>query len=258
MIGVFDSGVGGLYALRELRRLLPDADLCYFADEANLPYGTRPPEELLRLSSRAIRFLQVQGARAIVIACGTVSSTVCTRLSQDCPLPIYDAAQPLSAEVCALCRDLSRPRVLLLATAGSVKAGRIERSIREELRSATVTALPCPDFVPLAESLSEKSEEEIVTVVEKALFPVRGADFDALALGCTHFSALSPHLVRATGIARVADGALSCARAAAKGIPQDKCGRSGRTILYTSGDPLAFSHAASRILGMQCPVFHVD
>lgn len=258
MIGVFDSGVGGLYALRELRRLCPHADLCYFADEAHLPYGTRSSEELLRFSSRAIRFLREKGARAIVVACGTVSSTVYARLSRDCPLPIYDAAAPLAAGVCELCRDVPHPRVLLLATEGSVKAGAIAGGIRENLPTASVRALPCPDFVPLAEALSEKSEGEVAAALKLALSPVLALPFDVLALGCTHFSALAPMISTATGIRRIADGATLCARAAAKGIPQDKCGKSGRTTLYTSGDPLAFARAAARILGGEPSVFHVD
>ncbi len=258
MIGVFDSGVGGLYALRELRRRLPRADLCYFADEAHLPYGGRSCEELLRLSCRATRFLRGMGACAILIACGTVSSTVYTRLSRDCPLPIYDAATPLAAGVYELCRGTKDPRVLLLATEGSVKAGKMAGGIREHLPHATVRALPCPDFVPLAEHLCEGSEGEIVAAVKRALAPVSGETFDALALGCTHFSALAPHLARVTDIHRIADSAVLCARAAAVGLSRERCGGGGSTRLYTSGDPLAFSFAAARILGGEPSVFHVD
>lgn len=257
MIGVFDSGVGGLYTLRALRRLLPCADLCYFADEENLPYGPRTDAELLRLCARAMRFLREAGAHALVAACGTVSSTVLPRLARDCPLPLFGAVAPLVSGVCTLCHGIPHPRVLLLATEGSVRAGKIERGICEGLPAATVTPLACPDFVSLAECLAQLRADEVREGVRATLAPVLSEGFDAIALGCTHFSALSPHFPAVTGIRRIADGAVLCARAAAESISREKQGTTGKMLLYTSGDGGTFARAAARILGGEIPVFEV-
>lgn len=258
MIGLFDSGVGGLFVLRELRRLLPDADLCYYADEAHLPYGGREPAELLRLSSRAVTLLRAAGAEVIVAACGTVSSTVLTRLSSDCPLPVFGAALPLADAAIAHCAQIPHPQILLLATAATVRAGKIEGRIRAARADATVTALAMPELVPLAEGLSVTTEKETAAALDACLSRVPRRAYDALLLGCTHFSALAPMLAPQFPTAALLDGATLAARAAAKAIPAKKRGGSGRIRLFTSGNALAFSRSSRRILGEEHPVFGVE
>ncbi len=258
MIGVFDSGVGGLYTLRELRRLLPDADLAYFADEAHLPYGGRGADDLLRVSSCAIRVLRAAGADAIVAACGTVSSTVLSRLAVASALPLFGAAMPLAQGVTAFCRYRDAPRVLLLATEGTVRARAIETLVLAECPHATVRAMATPAFVPLAERLCRENEVATARAVAAILSPLSGEHFDLAALGCTHFSALAPMITRALGGVPTLDGAALAARAAARSIPQKKQGADGRTLLFTSGDPRAFARAAARILKETFPVLGVD
>lgn len=254
MIGVFDSGVGGLYTLRELRRLCPRADLVYFADEENLPYGGRSVDVLLRLSSRAIGLLREAGADAIVAACGTVSSTVLDRLAVDCPLPLFGAALPTARAVSRAAGALAHPRVLLLATEGSVRAGKIEGLIRAECPHAEVCALATPEFVGLAERFCPENESETARAVRAGLAAPARTRFDLVALGCTHFSALSPMIARALGGIPTVDGATAAAQAAAAAISKEKQGENGRTRLYTSGDGEAFARAAARILGVTTPV----
>ena len=258
MIGVFDSGVGGLYTLRALRRLCPQADFVYYADEAHLPYGARSVQDLLRLSSRAVRFLVAQGAGAIVIACGTVSSTVYARLGADCPVPLFEAASPLALAAADALRDIRAPRILLLATAASVKAGKIASLIKSALPHARITSHPCPAFVPLSERLTDDNRTATAAAVEKLLAPFSGRRFDAVLLGCTHFSALAPFIASWAKGARILDGAALCAAHAARAIPAKKWGAGGRVALYTSGDPLTFGRAAARILGDGCPVLGVE
>lgn len=260
MIGVFDSGVGGLYALRELRRLCPTADLCYFADEANLPYGTRTPSELLRLSARAVRLLLSLGARAILCACGTVSSTVLSRLSRDCPVPLFGAALPLAEGVATLLgeKEDKMARVALLATERTVTAGVMESLIHLHVPRAAVTALPCPAFVFLAERLSEENRAETEAAVCRLLAPLAEQEIRVAALGCTHFSALAPMIERALGGAKIADGAVLSARALQKAMPL-KTGDGGGSIrLFTSGNPSAFARAAAQVLGRDFSVFHAQ
>ena len=130
MIGIFDSGVGGLYALHEARRHMPQADFIYFADEANLPYGDKDPQAILRLSRLAVRRLRDAGATAILAACGTVGSVALADLQKEFPsLPISGILDPLAGAT-ALAHRLRGGGILLLGTRATVKAGVLEAKIR--------------------------------------------------------------------------------------------------------------------------------
>ena len=249
MIGLFDSGLGGLFALCATRRLFPSADLLYFADTAHLPYGTRTREELFRLTENAAALLSGRGARAILAACGTVSSTVLPQLLPHPALPLLGIAEPLAE---ALPPD-TEGEVLLLATEASVHAGIMERALAHRAPRATVRALPCPSFVTVVESGlplldPQKTENEVARVVRDAISP----NVRVVVLGCTHFSALRAPISRLFPRAQVLDGAVlgaySFARTVAARCPAVLCGR-GRLTLLTSGDPDRFSRAAARILG---------
>jgi glutamate racemase len=198
--------------------------------------------------------LRAAGAGAIVAACGTGSSTVLDRLSVDCPLPLFGAAMPLARGVAQACDGRSCPRVLLLATEGSVRAKGLERLILSACPRARVRALAAPDFVPLAERLTPENEGATEAAIARILSPLAKEAFDLVALGCTHFSALAGMISRALGDLPICDGATLCAREAAGAMAQKKRGTQGRTQLYTSGDPSVFARAAARILGQVLPV----
>ena len=147
MIGIFDSGVGGLYALREARRRMPQADFVYFADEANLPYGDKDEKTILRLSRGAVERLRDAGATAILAACGTVGSVALPALQKAFPdLPISGILDPLARAV----KEAHRLRgggILLLGTRATVRAGGLEQKIRAFTTHAPLFALPCPGYV---------------------------------------------------------------------------------------------------------------
>ncbi len=246
MIGLFDSGVGGLFALRQLRACLPQADLCYFGDTANLPYGEKDPHTLLTLSHRAIAFLRAQGAGAILCACGTVSATVLPLLQQQTETPLFGILSPLCAAV-ADAQQASGGRIALLATRATVKQGQMAACLSHACGGATVLPLPCQPFVQLAEQ-GEMGYE----TVRATLSPLLPLAPRVVALGCTHFSALRDAISKALPGAAIIDGAEEAARAATHALPSAAVMGRGQTRLYTSGDPAAFAAAAERILG--CPV----
>ena len=243
MIGLFDSGAGGLCVLRALRACLPQADYIYFGDTRNLPYGGRESWELLALSRRAIALLRGQGAGAILAACGTVSSTVLGALQQETALPLMGVIEPLAA---AVCREVGgRPgcRVALLATKRTVEAGLLSGLIREGC-GAAVLSLPCPALVAMAESGRPDACE-----IDRLLQPVRAFGAAVVALGCTHFSRLAGEIGAALPGVTIIDGAREAALATAAALPPALRAGRGQCRLYTSGDVAEFEKQARAILG---------
>lgn len=246
MIGVFDSGVGGLCALRELRARLPEADLLYFGDTRNLPYGGREPWEILALGRRAMHLLSSRGAGAILSACGTVSSVALPALRRETALPLYGILEPLVAATRRAC-----PRggtVVLLATEATMKAGRLSAMLAE-VPGATVIPLACPSFVEMAEAGVWDT-----AAIAEILSPLAGLCPQAVVLGCTHFSRLAAEIAHLFPGAAIIDGAREAARATAAALPPGETRGGGRCEIFTSGNPAAFARAAAAILGQAVPV----
>lgn len=239
MIGIFDSGVGGLFALRELRACLPMADLLYLGDTRNLPYGEREPWELLALSRRAVARLAARGARAVLSACGTVSSVVLPVLRRECPFALYGILQPTVEAT----KRAPRGEVLLLATQASVQAGVLAAMI-EESCSTLVTSLACPEFVTMAEAGVWQAER-----AASVLAPARHLRPAAVVLGCTHFSRFAAEIAALFPHAAIIDGAREAARAMAAALPPELCRGQGLCTVLTSGEDDALFAASEVIYG---------
>ena len=119
-VGVFDSGVGGLSAVRELRKLLPSENIIYFGDTSRVPYGGRSPEILLKYARQDVHFLRSFDIKAILVACGTVSTTCLPILRRENDLPILGVVKPACRRAVQVTKTR---RVGLIATAASVRSG---------------------------------------------------------------------------------------------------------------------------------------
>ena len=187
-IGVFDSGLGGLTAVRALRQLLPHEDLIYFGDTARVPYGGRSRETLLRYARQDIRFLRTHDLKAVLIACGTVSTTSLTTLQSENDLPVVGVVKPTCSRAVSVTRN---KRVGLIATLASVRSGAYEAQITELDSAVQVISRPCPLFVPLVENgRIQPGDVVIETVAREYLEPLQEAGVDTLILGCTHYPLL--------------------------------------------------------------------
>lgn len=188
-IGVFDSGLGGLSAVRQLKALLPGEDIVYFGDTARVPYGTRSPETIARYARQDCRFLLDRGVKCIIAACGTVSSVAAAALL-DMPVPAIGVVAP--AADAALCATRSK-RVGLLGTTNTVKSGAFHRYLTAKDPAVQVFAQACPLFVSLVESgWIERDNEATVAVARRYLRPLMEQQVDTVILGCTHFPLLAP------------------------------------------------------------------
>ncbi|QNL44829.1 glutamate racemase [Oscillibacter hominis] len=188
-IGVFDSGLGGLSAVRSLRRILPGEQLIYFGDTSRVPYGGRSRETILKYARQDVRFLRSFDLKAILIACGTVSTTSLEMLREENDLPMVGVVEPTCRRAVEVTR---RGRVGLIATHASVRSGVYETTIGALDKKVEVVARACPLFVPLVENGRFRPGDVVIdTVAREYLEPMRESGIDTLILGCTHYPLLS-------------------------------------------------------------------
>ena len=188
-IGVFDSGLGGLTAVSELRRVLPGESVIYFGDTARIPYGTRSPDTIRKYALQDIRFLSGFDIKAIIAACGTVSTTVLDDIAGESALPLMGVVEPAARRAAALTK---KRRIGLIGTQASVRSGTYERYIKKSMPDAEVVAAACPLFVPIVENGHFSIGDPLAELLaEEYLTPLRNAEVDVLILGCTHYGLLS-------------------------------------------------------------------
>ena len=223
MIGVFDSGVGGLMALKELRRLAPMLDVCFLADRKNAPYGPKTIEELAEFSKRNIEKLLALGAEKVLIACCTASAAY-PRLSKEerrISLPIIDLGAKRAVEYS------KNGKIGVIATERSVKERAFSKAI-SKISDAEVFELPAQGFVSMIENGARDGNlrEAEILEIRKTLAPLRKTGIDTLILGCTHF----PHIeneIRSTLCVKTVNPALEGALEITKAA---NLSENGRTI----------------------------
>ncbi|MDE3112551.1 MAG: glutamate racemase [Chloroflexota bacterium] len=189
-IGVFDSGVGGLTVLRELRKQLPGESTVYLGDEARMPYGEREAAEVVLFTRQAIRWLARNAdPKLVVLACNTATAAALEVVREDSAVPIIGVVRPGAA---AALSATSRRAVGILATRLTVRSGAYYRALRDLDPLVDVLQQPCPKLVPLIEAGKARSDEARAAVREYvAPLLTEGAvvapGVDTLLLGCTHY-----------------------------------------------------------------------
>jgi len=250
-IGVFDSGLGGLTGLRELRRLLPGENLVYFGDTGRVPYGTRGKDTILRYARQDVAFLRAFDLKAIVIACNTVSANCLHELCQENDLPMFGTIAPAARAAAEATRN---GRVGLIGTAASVRSGAYERELRRLSPQTRVFAKACPLFVPLVENGRYRLGDRVVELVaEDYLAELKDKEVDTLVLGCTHYPLLSAVISSVMGpkVKLIDSGAAGAAEAAralrcAEALAERE---RGETQFFVSDSTEDFARLAGMFLG---------
>ena len=187
-IGVFDSGLGGLTAVRRLRQIMPSEHIIYFGDTSRVPYGNRSSDTILKYARQDLRFLRSFDLKAALIACGTVSSNCLTQLQRENDIPVIGVVEPTVRRAAELTRN---KRVGLIATRASVSSGAYQRQMAKLDPQVEMFSQPCPLFVPLVEEGRFRPGDVVIeTVAREYLRPLQDAGVDALVLGCTHYPLL--------------------------------------------------------------------
>lgn len=261
-IGVFDSGLGGLTAARQLRRLMPSENIIYFGDTARVPYGNRSRETLLRYARQDMRFLSQFDLKAVVIACGTISTNCLEALQGENGLPIIGVVEPAVRRAAELTRSR---KVGLVATRASVGSGAYERAFHGVDPALEVHALACPLFVPLVEEGRCRPGDVVIeTIAREYLTPLKEAGIDTLVLGCTHYPLLEEVIggVMGPDVALVDVGA-EAARACLELLTERDAlagDRVGSARYYTSDQAADFQRLSTLFLGEDAGglVEHID
>lgn len=187
-IGVFDSGLGGLTVLKELKKLLPNEDFVYFGDTGRVPYGTKSVETILKYAKEDQAFLQSKDVKMIIAACGTVSSLTLEN-KPELGIPYFEMITPA---VNMALNTTKKGKVGVIGTNATVKAEAHKNMLTKNNSELIVTAAACPLFVPLVENgVIDKDDEIVKSVITRHLKPIKDAGCDTLILGCTHYPILT-------------------------------------------------------------------
>ena len=251
VIGVFDSGVGGLTVLAALRRRLPNADLLYLGDTARVPYGTRSPGTVRRYAARCASALhQSHGIDALVVACNTATAHALESLTASASaagIPVIGVVEPGVEAAVAV----TRGSVAVIGTEGTIRAGSYQTAL--QARGYAVQAQACPLFVSLAE---EGWTDDPVTQLVATRY-LAHLDADTVILGCTHYPLLRRVIQRVLPAARLVDSADATAQATAARLGELE--GSGTTRFLVTDNLERFRTVGERFLGWApTPVELVD
>lgn len=195
MIGIFDSGIGGLTVVRSLMEHLPGYDIIYFGDTARTPYGSKSPETLIGYALENTEFLLNRGAKIIVMACNTTSSVAAESLVERFDIPIFEVITPAAEISIKTSRKL---RIGVIGTRATIKSGIYEKKIKAMKPEAKVYSAACPLLVPLVEEGWLKKPETAM-IIKKYLHPLKVRQIDTLILGCTHYPLLKDKIQKKIG-----------------------------------------------------------
>lgn len=249
-IGVLDSGVGGLSVLREIHQLLPGVPTLYFADQGNLPYGPRDPEDLRRLVTSISEYLISLSASVIVLACNSASAASLLAIRERYPHIPFVGMEPAVKPAVAQTETGVIAVLTTQATAGGVLYRRV---LERYTRNVRVITQVSPGLVTLVEAGTQATPEGLAVVrsyVEPAL--IEGAD--QIVLACTHFPFVAEQIAQVAGDrAQVVDPSAAIARQVARVLPPDFVPSAAEHRYFTSGPLEPFIDMTRRLMAQDIP-----
>jgi glutamate racemase len=257
-VGVFDSGVGGVSVLREIRRVLPAEDLIYLADSAYTPYGDRPPSVITERSITMVTLLERAGAKAVVVACNTATGVAVDALRARFTMPII-AIEPAVKPAAAHTRS---GVVGVLATTQTLASVRFSKLVENHASDVRVVTQPSPGLVERVES-GELTSAATRSMVEQYVRPLLQSGADTIVLGCTHYPFLSAVIQDVAGPdVAVIDPAVAVARELRRRLEAAALlaaeTRVGTERFWTTG-PVAHSQTViAQLWGKPVEVSHVS
>lgn len=251
-IGIFDSGIGGLTVMKEMRRELPQESIVYFGDTAHVPYGTKSKETITRFSVDNVRFLQGFDVKIVIVACNTASSLSLETLKEQFSMPIIGVIDPGVKQALAVTKN---GRIGVIGTKATIGSGAYEAGLKRLDPKLRVYSQACPLFVPFVEEgwLDGRVVEKVAKIY---LEPIKKFGVDTLILGCTHYPLLADVIQKTLGKkVKLVNSAEETAREA-KSLLEHlslRCGmrRNGdqEPQFFVSDEPEQFRVLGERFLG---------
>ena len=244
-IGVFDSGLGGLTAVRRLHALMPQENIIYFGDTGRVPYGTRGRDIITKYARQDVAFLRQYDLKSIIIACNTVSAIALDLLSEENDIPIIGTVEPACRRAMTMTKN---GRVGVIGTAATMRSGAYEKYLHKKDGTLDLFTQACPLFVPLVENgRVHRGDVVIETVVKEYLTPLKDVGVDTLILGCTHYPLLEEVIGDFMGpdVTLIDSGAEAANLASTQFDPNEG---TGTTQYFVSDDPQGFDQLAELFL----------
>jgi glutamate racemase len=185
-IGVFDSGLGGLTVLKELKKLIPTESVVYFGDSGRAPYGTKSTDTIIKYTFQDIRFLLNQDIKMIVIACNTASACSLKLVKDSFDIPVIEVTEP--GAITAV-NETKNKKIGIIGTVATISSGVYERAINRLDSSIEIVQKACPLFVPLVEE-GWWENDIALRIAQEYLEPMKKEGIDTLVMGCTHYPLL--------------------------------------------------------------------
>ena len=251
MIGVFDSGVGGLTAVRAFDRIMPECDIIYFGDTARVPYGTKSKAVIEKYAFQDCRFLISKGVKALLAACGTVSSNCLPELARELGIPVTGVVSPAAKKAYETACAGNRT-VAVLGTAATVRSGAFEREIRSYGDDIKIVSRACPLFVSLVENGKYAPDDPMANLaVKEYLEQVIPLSPAAVILGCTHYPLLAEVIAKYLPESTLINASEEAVRSLCGLTRGDGsvCGSGARRVFYVSDDPEGFAQSGKAFLG---------
>lgn len=248
-IAVFDSGLGGLTVLRELRAVLPQHSYVYVGDTARLPYGTKSAETVIKYAQNLTTFLLGFQPAAVVIACNTASAVATPAVKALCgEAPVVTMIDPAAAKAAALTRN---GRIAVMATQGTCRSGVYRKALSAINPGLMVQEIPCQLLVALAE---EGWHDTVIaeSAIRAYLDPVFADAYapDTLIMGCTHFPLFAPLLAKLYGErVQLVNTGMEAAKLLAQTLPVTLAGQMPQTQFFATDAPSRFAQAAAPFYG---------
>lgn len=249
-IGVFDSGVGGLTVVKEIRSQLPHEDVIYFGDTARVPYGEKSKETIIRYSIENSLFLMEKNIKMLVVACNTASSCAIDRLQRIFKIPVVGVIQPGIEAVISLTKN---QKIAILGTKGTIRSGVYQDEIKRLLPKSEIFPIACPLLAPLVEEkLIDHPAAKLL--VEEYLSPLKKQSIDTLLLACTHYPLLKRVIQSQIGESvNVIDSAGHCVKKMKEILTSHSLINSKATPAickyFVSDDPKKFKEIGVEFLG---------
>ncbi len=247
-IGIFDSGIGGLTVVKEVRKALPGEDIIYLGDTARLPYGTKSFDSIIQFSRENARFLLARRVKCIIIACYSSTSVALEILQKELSVPIIGVIKPGAKRAKELTKN---NKIGVIGTSLTIYSGAYEKAFKELNANVEVLGRACPLFVPLVEEgLLEHPATEMIA--RMYLEPLKQEGIDTLLLGCTHYPLLLNIIKKVLGNINYVDASRELSQELASLLNEKKLlnpDDNGKITIYLTDFSMNFKEIGERFLG---------